>query len=209
MEDKKLNEKESLEVITAMIARTKERYMLGDGNIMLLWGYVVVAVSLLVWSLLVITGNHAFNWLWFLIWIIGGTVTPHMAQKKQKDYGVKSYSDRLSSRIWTTVGISSILSTAFCLGFMLLAGIDTWKMMFAFALIIVPSAEISQGIIINEKSLVAGGWIGLVTGIFTLCCIIGHVDLYASWFMPMFILAFTGMMIVPGHILNYKARHQK
>lgn len=41
MEDKKISERESLELITAMIRRTKERYI-GDGNIMLMWGYLTV-----------------------------------------------------------------------------------------------------------------------------------------------------------------------
>lgn len=90
MEEKKLSERESLEVIMAMINRTKERYMLGDGNILLMWGYVVIAVSALVWALLALTHNPAVNWLWFLIWIIGGIATPVMARKKQIDKGVKA-----------------------------------------------------------------------------------------------------------------------
>lgn len=48
MEDKKLTGIESIELITSMINRTKERYI-GSGNIMLLWGYLVVAVTVLVW----------------------------------------------------------------------------------------------------------------------------------------------------------------
>lgn len=48
MEDKKLTEKESLEVITSMIALTKQRYI-GDGRILLLFGYLTVAVSALIW----------------------------------------------------------------------------------------------------------------------------------------------------------------
>lgn len=47
MEDKKLTEKESLEVITSMIAKTKQRYI-GDGRIMVMWGYLVATVSALV-----------------------------------------------------------------------------------------------------------------------------------------------------------------
>ncbi len=43
MEDKKLTEKESLELIASMIARTKARY-LGSGNILLMWGYIVVII---------------------------------------------------------------------------------------------------------------------------------------------------------------------
>ena len=78
MEDRKLTEKESLEVITSMIARTKQRYI-GDGNIMLMWGYLCVAVAAAIWILTACTHNGAWSWLWFLIWIIGGTATPIMA----------------------------------------------------------------------------------------------------------------------------------
>ena len=95
-----------------------------------------------------------------------------------------------------------------CLGFLLVGGIDVWSMMLAIALIIVPFAEIASGIIVKEKSLIIGGSIGLSAGLFTMACIAGHVALYASWFMPFFIIAFIAMMIVPGHILNNKARKQ-
>ena len=62
MEERKLTEKESLEVITSMIARTKQRLAKGVGDIMLMWGYLVVCVTLLVWGLLLITKNPAVNW---------------------------------------------------------------------------------------------------------------------------------------------------
>ena len=60
MEDRKLTEKESLEVITSMIAQTKQRYI-GDGNILLMWGYVSVGVTALIWTLLVLTHNPCWN----------------------------------------------------------------------------------------------------------------------------------------------------
>lgn len=88
MEDRKLTEKESLEVITSMIALTKQRYI-GDGRILLLFGYLTVAVSALIWILLVITQNPVWNWLWFLVWIIGGIVAPIKAKKQQIEKGVK------------------------------------------------------------------------------------------------------------------------
>ncbi len=208
MEERKLTEKESLEVITLMIARTKQSYI-GDGNILLMWGYLTVAVTALIWILLITTHSAVWNWLWFLIWIIGGTATPIMVKRQQAKNGVKNYSDTITSRIWATVVFSVIASTLMCLGFLLIAGIDSWSMMIAVALIIVPFAEIAQGIVIKEKSLMAGGAVGLILGIFCTCCIAGHIMLYVSWFMPLFIAAFTAMMIVPGHILNYKARKER
>ena len=73
--------------------------------------------------------------------------------------------------------------------------------MFAFALIIVPMAEIMQGLVIKENSLIAGGSIGLLIGLFIMCCISAHVPLMVTWFMPLFIMAFAAMMIVPGTYL--------
>lgn len=205
MEEKQLTEKESLQLITSMISRTRQRY-LGDGNIMLMWGYLIVAVTALIWVLLATTHNVAWNWLWFLIWIIGGTATPIMAKKREQKIGVKNYSDTISSRIWSTVGFSAIAATAISLAFLFIKGIDTWSSMLALPLIIVPFGEIAQGIVIKEKSLVAGGAVGLLVGLFTIACIAGHVMLYTSWFMPLFMVAFIAMMIIPGHILNHKAK---
>lgn len=208
MENNKITEKESIELIASMIERTRQRYSLGDGNILLLWGYLTVIVSVLVWILLYLTHNPVWNWLWFLIWIIGGSVTPFMARKHQCAKGMKSYSDKLVSQAWSAVGFSAIASTAFCLGFLLILGVNTWLMMFAFSLIIVPMAEIFNGLIVNEKSLVFGGGAGLLAGIFTTCCIAGKLPLGANWFIPVLIGAFACMMVIPGHIINHKAKKE-
>ena len=207
MEERKLTEKESLEIITSMIARTRERYI-GDGRIMLMWGYLTVVLTAIIWTLTGVTHNPVWNWLWFLLWIIGGTLTPIMDKKMQHEKGFKNYSDTVTSRIWSIVGFSAIVATAICLAFLLVGGIDAWSMMFAIALVIVPFAEIASGIVVKEKSLIIGGAIGLSAGLFTMACIAGHVALYASWFMPLFILVWVVMMIIPGHIINYKAKKQ-
>lgn len=207
MEERKLTEKESLEIITSMIERTRERYI-GDGRIMLMWGYLTVVLTAIIWTLIGVTHNPVWNWLWFLLWIIGGTLTPIMDKKMQHEKGFKNYSDTVTSRIWSTVGFSAIVATAICLAFLLVGGIDAWSMMFAIALVIVPFAEIASGIVVKEKSMIIGGAIGLCAGLFTMACIAGNVALYASWFMPLFILVWVAMMIIPGHIINYKAKKQ-
>ena len=113
MEEKKLTERESLELITTMIKRTRERYI-GDGNIMLMWGYLSVVVAALVWIMLVKTHNPVWNWLWFAIGVVGGIATPIMSKKSELKSGAKSYSDKITSQIWTVVGISAFVATLFC-----------------------------------------------------------------------------------------------
>lgn len=203
-----MTERESLALITEMISRTRERYM-GDGNIMLMWGYLTVAVTALVWISLETTKNPVWNWLWFLIPIIGGIATPIMSRKQQVKLGVKSYTDKLSSKIWTTVGLASAVAMLCCLGFELFKGINCWIVMFLFPITIIPVVEMSQGFIVKENSLVIGGAIAWVIGLFMTCCVAGKVSLYFKWALPLFIIAFISMMIVPGHVINCKAKQQR
>lgn len=208
MEDRKLTEKESLEVITSMIALTKKRYI-GDGRILLMWGYLVVAVSILVWAMLAATRQNCWNWLWFAIPVIGGIATPLMARKQQVECGVKTFSDRVTSRLWSMAGLSEIVVTLVCLAIQYFTGASCWTAMLVYTMLVMPFAEIAQGLFIKEKSLVAGGMVGFATGILTVCCVTAGITLYADWYMPLFILSFVAMMIVPGHILNHKARIEK
>ena len=55
MEERKLNEKESLELIAQMIQNTKNRLETNCGMPFLFWGYTTLFVSLLVWFLVVTT----------------------------------------------------------------------------------------------------------------------------------------------------------
>lgn len=209
MEERSITSQESIAIINEMIQRSKTRRFIGDGNIMLMWGYLVVGVAALVWVLLALTHNPAMSWFWFLIWIVGGIATPIMARKRRDKTGATTYADKICNSVWMVVGYSAISLTFICLGFLLFAGKDTWNSMLMLPLLIVGFAEIVQGVVIREKSLMWGGGIGMLAGIFTLCCIAGGVPLYGYWFMPMFIVAFALMMIVPGHILNYKSRKER
>ncbi|WP_290463944.1 hypothetical protein [Duncaniella muris] len=205
MEDKKLTEKESLEVITSMIARTKVRY-LGSGNILLMWGYLAVFTSILVWILLAATQQNVWNWLWFAIPVIGMPLTAIMSRREKRTDGAVTYSDKITSHLWSIFGVSEIVLTFICLGFSLIGGIKCWTAMIVYTIIAAPFAEIAQGLIVKEKSLTWGGIVGLAIGMVLVCCVTGKIPLLANWFMPLFILFWVVMMIVPGHIINHKAK---
>ena len=205
MEDKKLTEKESLEVIISMIARTKARY-LGSGNILLMWGYLAVFSSILVWILLAATRQNVWNWLWFAIPVIGMPLTAIMSRREKRTDGAVTYSDKITSHLWSIFGVSEIVLTLICLGFSLFGGIKCWTAMIVYTVIAAPFAEIAQGLIVKEKSLTWGGIVGLAIGMVLVCCVTGKIPLLANWFMPLFILFWVVMMIVPGHIINHKAK---
>ncbi len=203
MEEKRLTEKESLEVITSMIARTKARYF-GSGNILLMWGYLVVFVSILVWIMLATTRQNVWNYLWFAIPIIGMPTTSIMARREKRAYGAVTYSDKITLRLWTIFGVSEFILILICLGFKFIGGVNCWDAMLVYSLLGAPCAEIAQGLIVKERCLIWGGIIGIVIGMITICCVAGGIPLSVNWFMPLFILAWVAMMIVPGHIFNNK-----
>ena len=65
MEERKLNEKESLELIAQMIQNTKNRLETNCGMPFLFWGYTTLFVSLLIWFLVVTTRNYYWQYLFF------------------------------------------------------------------------------------------------------------------------------------------------
>ena len=206
MEEKRLNERESLELITRMIQETKNKLEVGDGNILLIWGYVSVLTAILVYVLLLVVQNPYINWLWFLIPLIG---YPVMKREERKEAGVKprssSYIDKISSGIWRSVGIIACLFVAICMVFMF-CGYNCWVLMFAYAFIIVGFGSVAQGIIIRERSLTFGGLFSIASGGVVASCAICDIPLYISWAIPLYILCFTLMTIIPGHIINRKAK---
>lgn len=205
MDERKLTEKESLEVITSMIAKTKDRYI-ANASILLVWGYLVVGVALLVWVMLAATHQVVWNWLWFAIPVVGGIATPVMSRHQDRMRVVKTYTDIVTSKMWMFMGVSAMIAMVLCAIIQVFTSVNCWVTMLVYSLIAVSFAEIAQGIFIKENSLCCGGSIGLVVGILTLCCVAGGMPLGANWYMPLFIVAFIAMTIIPGHILNYKSK---
>lgn len=209
MEEKNLNNRESLELITMMINKTKRQLHIGEGNLLLWWGYTSAIVGLLVGLMLLLTGNQVWNWLWFLIWIVGG-IGMMVINRKHKGRIEKepvTYVDRLSGNLWGTIGWMFALGTLLSLGFMYF-GKDTWVVMLVFALLFAGFGSSMQGFILQEKSMVAGGAFSLVAGAFVLCCVVSGTPLKVLWVIPLFILCFVTTMIIPGHVLNAKAKKQ-
>lgn len=57
MEERTLNEKESLALITQMINSSKKNMEIGQGNYLLIWGYFTTALSVILFTLITLTHN--------------------------------------------------------------------------------------------------------------------------------------------------------
>ena len=191
MEERQLNEKESLELITQMIRNTHRKLEKGNGVPFLIWGYTTVIVALAVWYLLTTTGNYQWNWLWLAIPVIGAPIM-FLTIKKQSAYP-KTYIDKIMSYVWIVIGISAFFPSV-AASFM-----ENFPVLFLVVLLISIGTAIT-GLIIKFTPLTVAGFIGMCLSI--LCLILDNTPESILVFAALFLI----IQVIPGHILNYKNR---
>ena len=94
---------------------------------------------------------------------------------------------------------------ALCVGFMLF-GYNVWILMFMYAFVIVGFGAAVQGVVIREGSLIFGGIFGILAGGFVVCCVMSGIPLRHVWVIPLYMFCFLLMTVIPGHIINRKAK---
>jgi uncharacterized protein with PQ loop repeat len=104
--EKKLTEKESLELITQMIHKAKDSYHdTGWGPIM--WGVIIIVCALVTWARVVFKFSMPFDiWLLTLVAIVPQIVISYREGRAKK---VKSYNDVAMDYIWISFGICLFL----------------------------------------------------------------------------------------------------
>lgn len=190
MEDKRLNEKESLELIAQMIQNTKQRMAKNAGAPFLIWGYTTIIISLLVWFLLKETGDYNWQWLWFLLPVVALPFTLWTTRNQEKL--VFTYMDRVVGYVWMVFGIGAF--------FVSCVSIIFWSMSVLFVILLMMGMGTAlTGLIIKMKVVTVCGTLGALASA-------GCVCVHGLNQILIFAFAFVFMMIIPGYYLNGKAR---
>lgn len=206
MEEKVLSEKESLALIAEMIQKTKRRFPFIGGEMFLFWGYLSVLVAVLVFWLGYTMKYEFAYWLWFLIPAVGFPVTYVQHRRERGQATAKSYVDRIIAGVWNFVRTLSIVFMLLCFVFML-CGYNTWLLMLLFAFEAIGFGAAVTGVVIQERSFVFGGILSMTAGALFTCFIICGIPVQVMYVMLLYGVSFIFTLIVPGHILNYKAKH--
>ena len=185
MEDRKLNEKESLDLISQMIQNTKNRVARHSGTPFLIWGYVTVLIALVVWYIVTSTGNYCWHLLWFAL-PVACVPLNYWANRKQEAV-VKTYVDRVVNYIWIVFG-----GVAFLLS--VVAFVMPVPILFVI-LLLMGMGTILTGMVIQFKVAVVCGILGALASLG--CLWVAGIDQ-----LLVFAAAFVFMMIIPGHVLN-------
>ncbi len=209
--EKQLSSQQSLDLIARTISDTRTRLERNSGRPFLIWGYTVVAISLLNYCLTVSSGLLGYgSWTWFLIPVIGFILTRIFPMRKCNE--PRTEIDRIISKIWLVLALG--IAPAFVIA------IFSRSDIYGIITLLMASGIAITGVIVRSRIYTLFGFIGM--GLSTLFSIFGwwlknFVDLEAlvdadRWIVciPMlaYALVFIVMMVIPGHIMNYKNRKQ-
>ena len=202
MENNKLSEAQSLELITSMIQDSRSRLARNSGTPFLIWGYTTVAVSLFNALALYLGWSHAWAWSWFTIPVIGWL---GMMLLFKQEPSARNYIDRIVSMIWVVIGLSFAW---------LFVGAVVFGCSISFLTVVVMGiGTVLTGCVIKHRTTVICGWAAMCASlIFPIVYFIMAKSGSASaisevWIwgeLIVFAIIFLVMMVIPGHILNHK-----
>lgn len=204
MTENKLTPQESMAIITRMIEASKQRRTMPDLRISIMWATVTIISAAIVLIFSLIDYTPWINLVWLAIPIVGVPAKIVMTRKNEEATGTKTAIDMISDGIWKTVGTIAIALTAICLIFNLLGYTGTWITMFYFAFIVVGFGAAMQGIVLREKSYLFGGIFSIIAGFTTVALTLCQIPLLMIWALPLYILCFLLMFIVPAFIIRKK-----
>lgn len=207
MEEKKLNEQESLALITSMINDTRERLAENSGRPFLIWGYTSIAVSILEYTAQMLGWSNYWGLAWWFIPIIGYTLMWLFCRKKE--HTPKSYIDRSIESIWIVTGGTCLFAV---IGNIMYGSLS--MLLFSVVLLIGTGVTIT-GLIIKDFTT---AFVGSIASVFSLAFPIVHQFQLAagetgrhaiSTNILIFVAIFFVVLVIPGHILNCKNRKNK
>ena len=134
MEDKRISEKESLELIARMIRETQDNTARYAAYPLLIWGYTTVAISLVVWYFYLQTGVWQINFLWFALPVIAGPLTIFLIGKTR--IREQKLHRRVTGQIWAVFGV---------VGFVCLA----WHLLSVLIILFVISLLMGMGLLLR------------------------------------------------------------
>lgn len=190
MEERNLNEKESLELISQMIRNTQQRFQRDHVAPLLVNGYVTVVLSVIIWVLLKETQNGIWNLLWLTIPIFGFSGLKIFFKNRTKN--VRTYIDQSLDYIWWVLGaimVSSGLLTFF---------LHVFPILFLIILLIGVGITLT-GLITKLKILTYAGILNILSSVLFLFPVVKGIDQ-----VLMFGAVFFFFMVIPGHILYSK-----
>lgn len=198
MEDRKLSEKESLELITRMIQNTRRNLDAGGGNMFLVWGYVGVLITLVVLVALYIMKCTSCLWGFWAMPVMGWLLSCWLGRKWRKKQGAKDYTDRMVEQVWQIIGIA-------CCGVAVFAMLyHSFEVILPLCALFISLGSLLTGIVIRYTLFSGLPSLGFAWSLVLLFQVITDGASYST--LIVFAIVILLSLVIPGHVLNYRAR---
>lgn len=186
MEERTLNEKESMELISQMIRNAQRRFERVNAAPFLAFGYATIFIALVVWYLIDMSDNPRWNLLWMSIPLVGMLSMKLFFPKRIST--VKSFVDKAIDYVWNIIG-----AVMFMVGILaIFVRIDVM----ADIILLMGIAMTLTGLFAKLKVIIVGGVLGTLASSLFLFDVVRGVDNILLFAAIVFII-----MVVPGHFL--------
>lgn len=151
MEERKLDARESMELISRMIQNTRNRLENHAGRPFLVWGYTTVGIALLNYWFNIAGCHPAWCFTWFLIPIIGCLLMRLFPDKKPTE--PRTEIDRIVGKVWLVSSLSLIPIFLFSL----FHGLSYRHSLFELITLVMATATATTGMIVRSKIYIVTG----------------------------------------------------
>lgn len=204
--EKKFTEEDSLRLINEMIAQVNSNIQKGAASTMILSGYSVAITAIINIILMHILPDPNMSfWIWSLMILlpIGDRI---MNKRKDKESIVRTHIDRIIGHTWGAFGCAT--AVLFVVIFGLVYAFQTWVFTALFTPIILSMMGIAQYTTAVASKFrpfywgVIAFWLGAVLCVVSII-FIRNADIQ---FIILAVCTIIGF-VIPGHILNSKAKN--
>ncbi len=205
MKEKRMNESESLELITSMINDSRARMTRNLGTPFLIWGYTTVAVSISQAAIACCVENfEPYLWGWFAIPAIGWLL---MLLFNKQEKQMTNYIDRCINALWCAIGVAALLLPV-------LGGFGPG--IFDNIVILMGVGTVTTAAVVKDRTVKRIGYAALFSSLlfpaarWGLLHFLAFEQFYGKERYSIECIIFATIMflllVVSGHILNYKKR---
>ncbi len=188
-----MTQQKSLKIMAHMIATTQQKLDRNDSKPLLLWGYLSLGVTLLVYLCLRSGGGFFIPWLWLAIPLIG-IPTSILLDRKQTAIATAS-SDRITHQIWMLFGgILGILPLI-----LIVTGHNEWIL--RLEMLFLSTGIATNGLSCQFRPFTTGGLLSMILS-GTLFISLPH-----EAELGIMALIFILTLIIPGHLLRKPKNH--
>ena len=192
-EEKDMTETESMQLITSMINKAKNRFN-ETGFLYLLWGWVVLLCCIVQFVAEYFFKNQNAYYVWYITWIVL-VYQIFFLRKKRKARKVRTYTDDINKYVWIVFGICSLLLV------FILIQLKKYDAINPVILVMYGMPTFLSGIILKFKPLVIGA---------IACWLFAAISPYINPEFQLLLIAgsIIAGWIIPGYLLKAKFKKE-